>query len=98
MTPPVPPRRSSDLLYNSYVVARPDGSWACHRKLQVFVSPYLSSGNSYTVFDTPHGCRVGILICYDNNIVENARVTALLGAEILLAPQDRKSTRLNSSH
>src|SRR5207245_107911 len=28
----------------------------------------------------------GVLICYDNNIVENARATALLGAEILLAP------------
>jgi predicted amidohydrolase len=27
-----------------------------------------------------------VLICYDNNIVENARATALLGAEILLAP------------
>src|SRR5580765_4555305 len=44
------------------------------------------AGNRYTVFDTPHGCRVGVLICYDNNIVENARATALLGAEILLAP------------
>jgi predicted amidohydrolase len=29
---------------------------------------------------------VGVLICYDNNIVENARATALLGAEVLLAP------------
>ena len=38
------------------------------------------------MFDTPHGCRVGILICYDNNIVENARATALLGAEVLIAP------------
>ena len=38
------------------------------------------------MFDTPHGCRVGVLICYDNNIVENARATALLGAEILVAP------------
>jgi predicted amidohydrolase len=36
------------------------------------------------VFDTPHGCRVGVLICYDNNISQT-RVTALLGAEILLA-------------
>ena len=26
------------------------------------------------------------MICYDNNIVENARITALKGAEILLAP------------
>jgi predicted amidohydrolase len=72
--------------YNSYVVAMPDGRWALHRKLHVFVSKFLSAGDRYTVFDTPHGCRVGVLICYDNNIVENARATALLGAEILLAP------------
>lgn len=73
-------------LYNAYVVAMPDGRCAVHRKLHVFVSRFLSEGNQYTVFDTPHGCRVGVLICYDNNIVENARATALLGAEILLAP------------
>jgi predicted amidohydrolase len=73
-------------LYNAYVVAMPDGQWALHRKLHVFVSPFLASGDRYTVFDTPHGCRVGVLICYDNNLVENARATALLGAEILLAP------------
>jgi predicted amidohydrolase len=73
-------------LYNSYLVAMPDGRWACHRKLHVFVSEFLSPGDRYTVFDTPHGCRVGVLICYDNNLVENARITALAGAEILLAP------------
>ena len=73
-------------LFNAYVVAMPDGNWARHRKLHVFVSRFLSEGDSYTVFDTPHGCRVGVLICYDNNIVENARATALLGAEVLLAP------------
>jgi predicted amidohydrolase len=73
-------------LYNSYVVAMPDGRWAVHRKLHVFVSEFLTPGDRYTVFDTPHGCRVGVLICYDNNIVENARATALAGAEILLAP------------
>jgi predicted amidohydrolase len=72
--------------YNSYVVAMPDGTWAVHRKLHSFESDFISDGDRYTVFDTPHGCRVGVLICYDNNIVENARVTALLGAEILLAP------------
>jgi predicted amidohydrolase len=72
--------------YNSYVVAMPDGTWAVHRKLHSFESEFISDGDRYTVFDTPHGCRVGVLICYDNNIVENARVTALLGAEILLAP------------
>ena len=78
--------REGDKLYNSYFVAMPDGTWACHRKLHAFVSQFLTPGDRYTVFDTPHGCRVGVLICYDNNLVENARLTALAGAEILLAP------------
>ena len=73
-------------MYNAYVVAMPDGKYALHRKLHVFVSKFLSEGDQYTVFDTPHGCRVGVLICYDNNIIENVRATALLGAEVLLAP------------
>ncbi|WP_155400591.1 nitrilase family protein [Vibrio nigripulchritudo] len=73
-------------LYNSYVLAMPDGRIKKHRKLHTFVSQYLSSGDRYTVFDTPHGCRVGILICWDNNLVENARITALKGADILIAP------------
>ena len=79
-------RDTDGRFYNAYVVAMPDGRWAVHRKLHVFVSEFLTPGDRYTVFDTPHGCRVGVLICYDNNIVENARATALAGAEILLAP------------
>jgi N-carbamoylputrescine amidase len=85
-----------DKLYNSYIVAMPDGRWACHRKLHVFVSEHLSPGDRYTVFDTPHGCRVGVLICYDNNLVENARITALAGAEILLAPHQTGGCRSGS--
>lgn len=79
-------RGDDERLYNGYVVAMPDGRWACHRKLHEFVSEFLTNGDRYTVFDTPHGSRVGVLTCYDNNIVENARATALAGAEILLAP------------
>lgn len=73
-------------LYNAYVVAMPDGSFARHRKLHCFVSAHMASGDHYTVFDLPQGRRAGILICYDNNIGENVRITALKGAEILLAP------------
>jgi predicted amidohydrolase len=83
-------------LYNSYVVAMPDGQTACHRKLHAFEGPHMKSGDSYTVFDTPHGCRVGVLICYDNNIIENARITALMGAEILLAPHQTGGCRSRS--
>ena len=85
-------------LFNSYFVAMPDGRWARHRKLHVFVSRFLSEGSEYTVFDTPHGCRVGVLICYDNNIIENARATALLGAEILLAPHQTGGCNSVSPH
>jgi len=73
-------------LYNTYVVAMPDGKIARHRKLHCFISEHMASGSGYTVFDIPQGARVGILICYDNNIFENVRMTALMGAEILLAP------------
>jgi predicted amidohydrolase len=33
-----------------------------------------------------HGWRCGILICYDNNIIENVRATKLLGADIIFMP------------
>lgn len=50
-------------LYNSYVMAMLDGQIAKHKKLHAFVSEHMISGHEYTVFNTPHGCRVGILIC-----------------------------------
>src|SRR5215208_2367232 len=89
-------RAADGSLYNSYVVAMPDGRFAGHRKLHAFEGPHMSSGDAYTVFDTPHGWRVGVLICYDNNLVENARVTALMGAEILLAPHQTGGCRSGS--
>ena len=73
-------------LYNTYVVVMPTGKCRRHRKLHAFVSEHVSSGSEFTVFDTPHDCRVGVLTCYDNNIGENVRITALRGADILLAP------------
>jgi predicted amidohydrolase len=85
-------------LFNSYVVAMPDVRHACHRKLHCFISEHMDSGNSYTVFDLPQGGRVGVLICYDNNILENARMNALMGAEILMAPHQTGGCRSRSPH
>ncbi len=90
--------RAGDRFYNTYVVAMPDGSARRHRKLHAFVSQYLSSGTEYTVFDTPQGCRVGVLICYDCNLVENVRATALLGAEVLIAPHQTGGCRTRNPH
>jgi predicted amidohydrolase len=89
---------SDGRFYNSYVVAMPDGRVARHRKLHAFVNPHLACGSEFTVFDTPHGCRVGVLICYDNNLIENTRITALRGAEILLAPHQTGGCLSASPH
>ena len=77
---------SDGSFHNTYVVALPDGTIHFHRKIQSFEHAAISSGNQYTVFDLPGGLRAGILICYDNNIIENARMTALAGADVLIAP------------
>jgi predicted amidohydrolase len=89
-------RDSEGSLYNAYVVAMTDGRAERHRKLHAFEGPYMKSGDSYTVFDTPQGWRVGVLVCYDNNIIENARITALMGAEVLLAPHQTGGCRSRS--
>ena len=72
-------------LFNTYVVALPDGKTYFHRKIHCFISQHLESGSEYCVFETPYGVKMGVLICYDNNIGENVRMTALHGANILLA-------------
>jgi len=85
-------------LYNTYVVAMPNGEFQRHRKLHCFVSEHMASGSEYTVFDTPQDCRVGVLVCYDNNLGENVRITALRGAEILLAPHQTGGCRSKDPH
>ena len=82
--------------HNAYVVAMPDENQHCHRKIHAFVSQYLTSGSDFTVFDSPHECRLGVLTCYDNNIGENVRITALKGTEILLAPHQTGGCRSNN--
>jgi predicted amidohydrolase len=84
--------------YNSYVVAMADGRMQRHRKLHAFEHPSIQSGSDYTVFDLPDGFRVGVLICYDCNIIENVRLTALRGAEILIAPHQTGAVRSRNPH
>ena len=91
-------RAADGRLYNAYVACMPDGSLHTHRKLHAFEHPAISSGEGFTVFDTPWGVKVGILICWDNNLVENVRVNALLGADILLAPHQTGGTNSRSPH
>jgi predicted amidohydrolase len=86
------------VFHNTYVVAMPDGRLVRHRKLHAFEHPAIHSGSEHTVFDTPHGCRVAVLVCYDVNVVENVRVAALRGAELLLAPHQTGGCRTRNPH
>jgi len=74
-----------DKLYNTYICVDKNGLKAKYRKIHPFISKYLSPGTEYVVFDIK-GWKCGILICYDNNVVENVRATSLLGAEVIFAP------------
>ncbi len=85
-------------LFNTYVVSDKGNAIHKHRKIHCFISQHMESGSAYTVFDSSLGCRLGILTCYDNNLVENARATALMGADILLAPHQTGGVRSKSPH
>lgn len=72
-------------LFKAYVCVDKNGLVAKYRKLHPFINPHLKPGNEYCVFEI-HGWKCGILICYDNNIIENVRATNLLGADIIFMP------------
>ncbi len=57
----------------------------------------LESGSEFKVCDF-HGIKLGIMICYDREYPESARVLMLKGAEIIFVPNDcaSMSPRLNA--
>ena len=50
-----------------------------------FINEHLSPGSEYCVFELLNW-KFGILICYDNNVIENVRATTLLGADLIFTP------------
>ena len=77
--------KENNKIFNTYICVTENGLVARYRKLHPFISKYLSPGDEYVIFDL-HGWKCGILICYDNNVIENVRATTLLGAELIFAP------------
>lgn len=72
-------------LFKAYVCVNQGKLVAKFRKLHPFINPHIMPGNEYCVFDL-FGWKCGILICYDNNVIENVRATTLLGAQIIFMP------------
>ena len=77
--------KDNSKIYNTYVCVDKTGVIAKYRKIHPFISKHMSAGDEYVVFDLKKW-KCGILICYDNNVIENVRATSILGAEIIFAP------------
>lgn len=86
-------KRAPGLHHNTIAAIGPDGKLlGLYRKMHIphdplyFEKYYFSPGDlGYRAFQTPY-CRVGTLICWDQWFPEAARLTAMLGAQILFYP------------
>lgn len=76
-------------LYNVGYLCRRDGSIERYTKIHVTPNEVSSwgivGGNKFKVYDTDAG-KIGILVCYDVEFPELARLLALEGMEILFVP------------
>ena len=77
--------RDQGRFYNTYICVNGEGIVAKFRKLHPFISRHLSPGGEYVHFEI-QGWKCSILICYDNNVIENVRAVSLMDAQILFAP------------
>ncbi|WP_338875836.1 carbon-nitrogen hydrolase [Spirosoma sp. SC4-14] len=86
-------KRAQGLYHNTTAVLDADGSYlGKYRKMHIPDDPgyyekfYFTPGDlGYKIFDTKFA-RIGVLICWDQWYPEAARITALMGAEILFYP------------
>lgn len=85
----VPQLGEDGKLYNVSFICRRDGTW--DEQVKIHITPDedvhwgFSGGDAIRVFDTDVG-KVGILICYDVEFPELARLQTLKGMKILLVP------------
>jgi len=86
-------KRTAGLYHNTTAVIDADGSYlGIYRKSHIPDDPgfyekfYFAPGDTgYKVFDTKFA-KIGILICWDQWYPEAARITSLMGAEVLFYP------------
>jgi len=93
ITVPFFEKHAPGLYFNSMIVIDADGSVAGkYRKMHIPDDPgfyekyYFTPGDlGYKVFPTRYG-KIGTLICWDQWFPEAARLTAMMGADILIYP------------
>ncbi len=86
-------RRTAGIYHNTTAVIDADGSYlGKYRKMHIPDDPgfyekfYFTPGDTgYRIFETKYA-KIGVLICWDQWYPEAARITSLMGAEILFYP------------
>ena len=79
--------KERDIVYNAQILVGPDGFIGKQRKIHMSRDETLfyKGGGLMPVHDLGF-CKVGSIICYDNQFPETARILALKGADVLLMP------------
>jgi predicted amidohydrolase len=83
--------KDGENLYNSAILFDPEGDIIGKYSKTHFAQGYTinpscyTPGEQYPVFQTPFG-KVGMMICYDRQLPEPARILSLKGAQILFVP------------
>jgi len=86
--------KENDIVYNTQVLIGPAGYIGKQRKLHMSrdESFFYKGGREIRVFDLGK-CKVGIVICYDNQFPEVGRIVALKGADMILMPHAAREGR-----
>ncbi len=83
------PMMREDGLYNIVYLCRRDGTWDYYEKVHITPSEReawgMKGGDKVKVFDTDSG-KVGLMVCYDVEFPEIARIYADQGMQILFVP------------
>lgn len=83
------PERAGDAVYNSAILAQPDGTRHAYRKCHLYgpkeKAAFVPSSDPPAVFPVG-GLKVGMLICYDVEFPEMVRGLALAGADLVVVP------------
>ena len=83
------PEYSSHELYNVSWLLRRDGTFEAQYKIHVTIDEVscwgVQGGDALKVFDTDCG-KIAVLICYDSEFPELARLATMQGAQILFVP------------
>ncbi len=90
--------KESDVVFNAQVLVGPDGYIGKQRKIHMSRDEgfHYKGGREISAFDLGM-CRVGTVICYDNQFPEVGRICALRGAEIILMPHAAREARWDDS-